>query len=146
MEVASITYRAKDGKLFLDPLECEEYEKTIGILPGSVGALIQDLEKLEPSDYIFGQVLAKGEERQIVYCRATVCCDSVLEDYVNVNNLNEQQRYLISTVGNFIEELRKTNKDYPCQYMLMYSSNIEMRNCGIMASYNKKAWKEQNNK
>ena len=45
MEVEKIIYKAKDGRLFYDPLECEDYEKTIGILPGSVGDLINELEK-----------------------------------------------------------------------------------------------------
>lgn len=149
MEVASIIYRAKDGKLFYDPLECEEYEKTIGILPGTVGDLIKSLEELDPNDYILGIVLVREENSSALYRRDTVCCDSLLEDYVNINNLTEQQRYLYETVGNFIEELKKTNKDYPCQYMLEYSSNINMTPSSIMANYNKNAWrskdKESNN-
>lgn len=143
MEVASIIYKAKDGRLFHDPLECEEYEKTIGILPGTVGALIKSLEELDPNDYILGIVLVMEENSSVVYRRDTVCCDSLLEDYVNINNLTEQQRYLYETVGNFIEELKNTtNKDYPCQYMLEYSSNINMTPCSVMANYNGKVWRK----
>lgn len=142
MEVANIIYRAKDGKLFYDPLECEEYEKTIGILPGTVGALIKILEELDPNDYILGIVLVREENCTAIYRRDTVCCDSLLEDYVNINNLTEQQRYLYETVGNFIEELKKNNKDYPCQYMLTYSSNINMKPCAVMSNYNEKVWKK----
>ena len=145
MEVASIIYKAKDGKIFFDPLQCEEYEKTIGILPGTVGALIAELEKLEPTKYVFGLVLVNAE-CPTIYSRCTVCCDNLLEDYVNPNNLTEKQRYISETVGNFIEELKKTNKDYPCQYMLMHSHSIRMFPSALMANYNKSAWGEQNNK
>ncbi len=141
MKVASIIYEAKDGRLFHDPLECEEYEKTIGILPGSVGALIQALENLDPSEYIFGLVIVKAEQVTI-YSRATVCIDNLLEDYVNVNNLKEEQRHIIETAGNFIKELKKTDKDYPCQYMLMHSSTLNMFPCAVMSNYNEKVWKE----
>ena len=142
MEVASIIYRAKDGRLFHDPLECEEYEKTIGILPGTVGALIKNLEELSLTDYIMGLVVVKEEECCCFYRRETVCCDSLLEDFVNVKELTKEQRYLYETVGDFIEELKKTNKDYPCQYMLAHSSNINMRPSAVMSNYNEKVWKK----
>lgn len=142
MEVASIIYKAKDGRLFHDPLECEEYEKTIGILPGSVGALIKSLEELSPTDYIMGMVIVKEEECCCFYRRETVCCDSLLEDFVNVKELTKERRYLYETVGNFIEELKKTNKDYPCQYMLAHSSNINMKPSAVMSNYNEKVWKK----
>ena len=142
MKVASIIYEAKDGRLFYDPLECEKYEKTIGILPGTVGALIKNLEELSPTDYIMGLVVVKEEECCCFYRRETVCCDSLLEDYVNINNLTEQQRYLYETFGNFIEELKKTNKDYPCQYMIAHSSNINMKPSAVMSNYNEKVWKK----
>ena len=148
MEVASIIYRAKDGRLFHDPLECEEYEKTIGILPGTVGALIKNLEELSLTDYIMGLVVVKEEECCCFYRRETVCCDSLLEDFVNIKELTKEQRYLYETVGDFIEELKKTNKDYPCQYMLAHSSNINMRPSAVMSNYNEKVWrkdKESNN-
>lgn len=148
MKVASIIYEAKDGRLFHDPLECEEYEKTIGILPGTVGALIKSLEELSPTDYIMGMVIVKEEECCCFYRRETVCCDSLLEDFVNIKELTKEQRYLYETVGDFIEELKKTNKDYPCQYMLAHSSNINMRPSAVMSNYNEKVWrkdKESNN-
>lgn len=147
MEIASIIYKAKDGKIFFDPLECEEYEKTIGILPDTVGALIADLEKLEPSNYIHGIVLVREKDGErdvpVVYARTTICCDSLLEDYVNVDNLTEEQRYIKFTVGNLIYELKQTNKDYPCQYMLEYSSNINMTPCSVMSNYNKNVWRSK---
>ena len=140
MEIAEIYYKAKDGKIFTDPLKCEDYEKTLGILPGSVGALINELEKLEPSTYIFGIVYVKEKEGKSVYCRCTVCCDNMLEDYVNVDDLGEDKRYLYETAEEFVRLLKKTNKDYPCQWMLAFSNNIDMKNIGIMSLSNPKVW------
>ena len=143
MEIDTIIYKAKDGKLFQDPLQCEEYEKTIGIIPGSVGALIQALEKLGPKTYIFGVVFMKGKEETAVFTRCTVCCDNILEDYVNVENLREDQRYMYETADEFVEVLKKMDKDNPCQYMIVFSKDIDFKKTGIMALSNPEAWKKE---
>ena len=142
MEVATIIYKAKDGRTFTDPLECEEYEKTLGILPNSVGNLVQLLEKRNPNDYIFGIVLIKENDECSVYTRATVCLDNILEDYVNPENLTEEQRYLSETIGEFLAILRKRDKDAPCQWWIMYNSDRSMRSPGMMANFNNEAWPE----
>ena len=140
MEIAEIYYKAKDGKLFTDPLKCEDYEKTLGILPGSVGQLIQELEKLGSDTYIFCIVYVKEKTCKTIYCRYTACCDSVLEDYVNVENLSEGKRYLYETVEEFVNMLKKTDKDYPCQWMISFSENIDFKNPGIMSNFNREVW------
>lgn len=143
MEVATIIYKAKDGRTFMDPLECEEYEKTLGILPNSVGYLVQLLEKRNPDDYIFGIVLIKENDKYSVYTRATVCLDNILEDYVNPENLTEEQRYLSETIGEFLANLRKRDKDAPCQWWILYDSDRSMRRPGMLANFNKEAWPKQ---
>lgn len=140
MEIAEIYYKAKDGKIFTDPLKCEDYEKTLGVLPGSVGRLIQELEKLNPKFYICGIVYIKEKDCGTIYCRCTTCCDHLLEDYVNVEDLQEYQRYLYQTAGEFVKELKKKDKDYPCQWMIVFSENIKMSKPGIMANYNQEVW------
>lgn len=47
---AEVLYRAKDGRVFNDAMECEKYERTIGIVPGSIGHLVSMLEDI-PGDY-----------------------------------------------------------------------------------------------
>jgi hypothetical protein len=64
----------------------------------------------------------------------------MLEDYVNVEDLQEYQRYLSETAEEFIRILKKTNKDYPCQWMIAFSENIDMDNTGIMSLYNPNVW------
>ena len=144
MEVACIYYKAKDGRIFKDPLECEEYEKTIGILGGSVGELINELEKhAKPEEYVNGMVMVrKADGTGSMYIRCTVCIDDMLEDYVNVENLSKEQRYVAQTVGELLSELKKEDKDLPCQYFLIWSDDIDLKNFGSMSNFNKAAWGE----
>lgn len=145
MEIANIIYKAKDGRTFTDPLACEEYEKTLGVIPCSVGDLIQELEKRNPNDYIFGIVFIKGNDKNnILLIRTTICLDGILEDYVNLENLTEEQRYLSETIGVFLCTLRKMDKDAPCQWWIIHSKDISLKGAGMMANYNEKCWAKQN--
>lgn len=142
MEIDTIYYKAKDGRIFTDPLECESYEKTIGILPGSVGDLINDLEKHDMGEYVFAFIYVSLPDKKIINTFTTLCLDDYLETYVNVNDLREDQRYVSFTIGQMIEVLSKYDKDAMCQYMISYSNHLNMSNPGIMANYNKSVWKE----
>ena len=148
MEIAEIYYKAKDGKMFTDPLECENYEKTIGVVAGSVGDLIRTLEKeAKPTDYVLGIVMVRLPDGTAnIYTRCTVCIDDKLEDYVNVNSLSKEQRYETTTVERLVEPLKHEDKDLPCQYMLLFSENIDMHESTIMSCYNKSVWKKDENK
>jgi hypothetical protein len=54
-----IKYRAKDGRVFDDPFKCEDYENTLGISPGTIGDVLQFLEK-EPEDkHVSGILICK---------------------------------------------------------------------------------------
>ena len=144
MEIDTIIYKAKDGRIFYDPLKCEEYEKTLGILPGSVAQLISEMEKsTKPESYIFGIVLVlEPDGIKRIYLRNTCCVDDRLESYVNVDDLTEEQRYMYSTAGDFLEMLRKLDKDLPCHYMIVWSDDIDLKNPGIMANYNYTIWEK----
>lgn len=148
MEIAEIYYKAKDGKIFLDPLECEEYEKKIGILDGSVGDLIHTLEKVaQPKDYIFGIALVrKPNGAANVYTRCTAYIGYKLEDYVNVENLSKEQLYESATVDDLIQALKQEDKDLPCQYFLIWSENIDMHGFSMMSNHNKAAWPKDEDK
>lgn len=142
MEV-EITYKAKDGRRFQDPYQCEEYEKAIGVLPNSVADVILQLEKRNPKNYIFGAVFVRHNDgMSSIYTRATACCDSVLEDYVNVNDILEEKRYMTATVEELIETLKEEVQDAPAQYFIVYDDNLEFSHPGIMASHNPLVWKK----
>lgn len=141
MEIDTIYYKAKDGRLFTDPIECEEYEKTIDIVSGSIGELIHELEKKDPSLYLFGILLLKRGDTKSIYTIGTVCCDDQLESFVNVKDLTEEQRYISYTIGMILERLREQDKDAPCQYFFTYSPYRDFsKDICAMANQNSKAW------
>ena len=143
MEEEKIIYKAKDGRLFYDPLECEDYEKSLGVLPNSIGDLINQLEKEHvKGGYMTGIVMIKETNGQTsIYAESTVNIDDKLEDYVNVENLKEEQRYLTAKVDDVVRFLKTLDKDLPCQYMIVYSKYIDLHNPGAMANHNSEVWK-----
>lgn len=143
MEVEKIIYKAKDGRLFNDPLECEDYEKSLDVLPNSIGDLINQLEKEHvQGGYMTGIVMVKKTNGQTsLYTECTMNIDAYLEDYVNVENLKEEQRYVYTKVDNVVRFLKTLDKDRPCQYMIVYSKHIDLHNPGVMANHNKEVWK-----
>lgn len=143
MEVETIIYKAKDGRRFYDPLECEQYEKTLGVINNSVGNLVQLLEEKDPNKYIFGLVLIKNSDGYSVNMRATFCVDEKLEDYVNPNELTKEQRYFIYTIGDLLNSLRKQDQDAPCQWWIVYSDDIAMKMRAMMANFNSECWPKQ---
>ena len=143
MEIDRIVYKAKDGKIFFDPIECEEYEKTIGVLPGSVGDLLNELDKnTSDTDYIHSIVKILDGDESRIDMRTTICVDNLLEDYVNVENLSEEKRYAISTAGELKNILKEVNQDLPCQWFVIFSSDINFDCLGAMSNYNKNAWRK----
>ena len=141
---AEVTYIAKDGKTFKDALQCQEYEKTIGVVPYTVADVILELDKLDDSTYIFGIVFIRHrkDDSSSIYAYCTVCIDEKLESFVNVNNLTAEQRYITGTVGELKDALRMIDKDDWAQYMIAYSPDIELKHPVIMASHNPKVWKD----
>jgi hypothetical protein len=141
---AEVTYIAKDGCRFTDPIQCEEYEKTIGVLKNSVADVILELDKHNENDYISGVVLVRHRKDGSghVYTRFTGCVDSMLESFVNISNLTGEQRYMTSTFGELKDELREHDKDDWVQYMIVYSSSMDFEHPGIMANYNPMVWKD----
>ena len=138
-------YIAKDGMSFDDPIKCQEHEKTIGILKGSVGELVIEIQKnCTDNQFVSGIILVKqAKGKSDIYVRYTGCIDHKLEDYVSVDNLTEEQRYESATIGDLLERLKKIDKGLPCQYMLAYSDYLDMHSPGMMGSYNAKAWSNE---
>lgn len=142
MEIDTILYKAKDGRIFEDPLKCEEYEKTIGIISGSCADFIRYLEeKHKPSIYVHGLVFVRNPDGSAsVHSCCTVNCSDKLESYVNVKDLADEQLYITTTVADVIRFLKRWDKDSPVQYMLTFSEDIHMEHPGIMSMNNPKVW------
>ena len=134
-------YKAKDGKLFQDPLECQEYEKNLGVIPNSVADIINVLEEMNPNDYVNATMILKEPDgTKTILCYDTICCDLKMNPYVNVEDLDIEQRCFIYTFTDIINWLKKYDKDCPVQYMIVFSSDITMKNTGIMANNNPNVW------
>lgn len=147
MKVKSIYYEAKDGKIFTDPLACEDYEKTIGIVPGSVGDVINYLEKHKPDDYVNATVVVRREDGSVSICHLyTVCCDGKMDLFVNPESLSQEQRYFTATFADIIKWLGQFDKDLPCQYMIVYSDDIDMNRPGLIANHSVKFWERKEEK
>lgn len=137
-------YVAKDGRMFDDALKCQEYEKTLGVVNGSVGDLIVTLENnTKRETYIFGIVKVKEGDKRYIFIRATICVDDMLKDFVNVEELTREQRYRVSTAGELTDTLKELDPDSPCQFFIIFSDDIDLNKAGAMSSYNKKAWNEE---
>lgn len=141
---AEVTYVAKDGRRFSDALQCEEYERTIGVIPNTVADVILELDKRDENEYIFGIVLVRhrNDGSASIYTRFTGCVDDKLESFVNLSDIITEQRYITATFGELKNALRKEDKDDWAQYMIVFSSNLEFERPGIMASHNPLAWKD----
>jgi len=148
MEIDTILYKAKDGRIFEDPLKCEEYEKTIGIISGSCADFIRYLEeRYKPSLYVHGLVFVRNPDGSAsVHSCCTVNCSDKLESYVNVKDLTEEQLYIKTTVADVIRFLKRWDKDSPVQYMLTFSEDIRMEHPSIMSMSNPKVWDKEEDK
>lgn len=141
MEIATIYYKAKDGRIFTDPLECEEYESRLGVIPCTVASLILDLAKMDPDMYICGTVhIRRKNGTRNTYVRYTMCIDDKLESFVNVDNLRDEQRYIVCKVKDLVLSLKDEERDDPEQHMIIFSKDINMKNVGISANFNPDIW------
>ena len=145
MEVDTILYRAKDGRIFEDPLKCEEYEKTIGIISGSCADFMRYLEEnFEPSFYVHGLIFVRNPDgSKSLHSCATINCSDKLESYVNVKDLDEGQLYISTTVADVIRFLKLCDKDSPVHYMLAFSDDICMKHPGVMSMSNHEVWTKE---
>ena len=144
MEILA-TYMAKDGKMFKDPLECEEYEKGLGVIPGSVGDIINYLGKqCKPDDYVHGLVyLSEPDGTKSLFQCTTLCVARKLDPFVDLENLDTDQLFIKTQVKEVVEWLGRQDKDSPVQYFLAYSKNIDMTDCGVIEMHNPKLWEKK---
>ena len=139
-----VTYTAKDGRRFHDPYECEEYEKRLGSEPGTVGRARIDLKELGENMYVFG--LLKVRHKDVNHYRAyvTQCVDEKLEDYVNVNELDVDKRWIRSTISEVLRDMEQYNDDDLCEYEFLYCEHWDFNkhSFGCCRSNNQELWDE----
>ncbi len=137
------TYIAKDGRKFDDPCECEEYEKTLGIEEGSIGDLLMKLEKYRAEDILSGVLLSIHDDKSITLLFDNVCVDEKLRPYLNVDNLDESQRWITNTVQDTIRSIKNTlSEDDPCQHIFVIRNKLHENDANVSSSYNPRFWEE----
>lgn len=150
MEIDSIFYKAKDGRIFTDPLECEQYEKTIGIVSGSIADMLRHVkENADDAKYVSGAVYYRWPDGSKTFHKIiTMCIDDKLESFVNVKDLREEQRYVAMTMEDFLAYYSKEDmRDFPCQYLLSFSDDLSGRIAAVLANgINREVWKPKEDK
>ena len=148
MEIDTIFYKAKDGRVFTDPLECEAYESRLGTVPGTVASLILDLAKMDPETYIRGIVYIRRKNgTKVTYSHFTACVDDKLESFVNVRDLSDEQRCIVCKVKDLVLALKDEDRDDPEQHTILSSRDIMMeKNVSIDANWNHKVWDNETTK
>ena len=133
-------YIAKDGRRFTDPFKCEEYEKMLGKQPGTVGYAKDALRNIGEQKFINGHVAVHhvGECHWVHYI--TTCLDDYIEDYVNVNNLPEEKRWITSTIADAIKMLDGFDESDECVYMLTACDQRDFKSLNSVAMQHNQAF------
>lgn len=139
MEVATIIYKAKDGRTFTDPLKCEEYEKMLGIIPGSIGELVKILEDKNPDYQVCLMVMWWDEEKKIQ-----------MEPYLSVKIADDDdalafEKDRIVKVKTALKYLRKLPQDAQAQWMGWVTESFTAETCTVVCSCNKRLFDTVNN-
>ena len=139
-----ITYTAKDGTRFRDPYECEEYEKRLGTKAGTVRRARIDLKALGEDRYVFGMLKVRHENTNHYRVYVTRCVDEKLDDYVNVNNLDVEKRWIRSTSSDVLRDMEDFYDDDLCEYEFIYCDHWEFgkHTFGCTRTSNQELWDE----
>lgn len=137
---AQIIYYAKDGMRFDDPVKCAEYERNLGVMPGTVRQLKQTLEPY--SEYYFsGTLLVWHNNAASVGTYATMKIDRQLEEYTDIDELQEEDLYVKIKFGKFIEYLStEYDDDDMCEYSFVYSDTMDFSEAFLMRGNNPRIW------
>ena len=141
-----VKYRAADGRVFDDPIKCGEYEeKEMGAVYGTVGMMVRKLRhSLNPMHYCNAILIVRDKkaDKNYIIHRCTLNLEQHLGDFVNVENLTEEQRYESCTLGQLADVLeRNYDKNMPVHGLVVYGPNRNMKPLGIARFDNSECWK-----
>lgn len=137
---AQMIYCAKDGMRFDDPVKCAEYERNLGVIPGTVRQLKQALEPY--SEYYFsGTLLVWHNNAASVGTYATMKIARQLEEYTDIDELQEEDLYVKIKFREFIEYLStEYDDDDMCEYSFVYSETLDFTEAFLMRGNNPRIW------
>lgn len=130
MEI-EVNYKAKDGRIFTDPLQCEDYEKKLGVIPGTIGELVQVLEERNPEHLLTMIALYFDKEKgpQMLLYISMQLADR--DDPLSF------EKDITVKVGNAVKALKKLPKDTQAQWIGFATETFEAPNGFLFANYNK---------
>ena len=140
-----VVYKAKDGRRFSDPYECEEYEKRLGTEPGTVARARIDLKELGENRYVFGMLKVRHDDVNHYRTYVTRCVDDKLEDYVTVSELDVDTRWIRNTISDVLHDMEPFDDDDLCEYEFIYCDHCEFGGkhpFGCCRTYNPELWEE----
>lgn len=138
-------YVAEDGKLFDDPLKCQDYEAhQMGVIPGSVAALIQSLKKIPKEKFCTCLFYIRQSSGKTLFFRAAFDLEPHLAPFVNVDDLEEDKRCIIYTIDKLIKDLAQFDKDAPVCGMMVVADDIKFTgDISVMQTTNQDCWDKQ---
>ena len=137
---AQMIYYAKDGMRFDDPVKCAEYERTLGVMPGTIGQLKQTLEPYKEY-YFFGTLMVWHNNAAFTGSFATMKIARQLEEYTDIDELEEEDLYVWVKFGRFIEYLStEYDDDDMCEYSFIYSETLDFAQALCMRGNNPHIW------
>ena len=140
-----VVYKAKDGRRFNDPFECEAYEKRLGTEEGTVARARIDLKELGENTYVFGMLKVRHEGINNYRTYVVRCLDDKLEDYVNVSSLDVDKRWIRNTIADVLHDMEQYSDDDLCEYEFIYGEHWEFGGknpFGCIRTNNPKLWEE----
>ena len=139
---AKMIYYAKDGMRFDDPIKCAEYERTIGTLPGTIGAMKKALEPCK-DDYAIGLLVVWHKERAYYHSFMTYNISNELEKYTDIEELSEEDLYAKCKVLNILQMIDENyDDDDLCEYTFFYSMSLHFDILGYMKGSNGNLWEK----
>jgi hypothetical protein len=140
MEIDTIIYKAKDGRTFTDPLKCEEYEKNLGVIPGSIGELIKILEKYSPEHQVCLLVMWWDKEKKKIQMEPLLSVKIADDD-----DAMAFEKDRIIKVKSALKYLRKLPQDEQAQWMGWVTESFAADMCTVMANTNPRLFDTINN-
>lgn len=140
MEVATIIYKAKDGRTFTDPLKCEEYEKNLGVIPGTIGELVKILEEKNPDYLVCLLVMSWNKEKKQIQ----------MDPFLSVKIADDDdtmafEKDRIVKVKSALKYLRKLPQDAQAQWMGWTTESFTAEMCSITCNSNPRLFDTINN-
>ncbi len=120
-----VTFTARDGRTFNDPYKCEDYEKSLGIIKGSIAEAIKNFKSLR-QDYLVNLMLIYFDEGDDV---PTFC-------HFISKRFNDNDGIYI-TFSDVVKKLESINKPHAqCQYIGYFFEDFSSDKCGSTVSIN----------